>query len=264
MRYLKGHGTENDFVVLPDADEVTLTPALVRALCDRRAGIGADGVLRAVRDGSLWFMDHRNADGSVAEMCGNGIRLYARYLVDAGLAEPGRLDVVTRAGVKQVTVGRAGDVTVEMGIAKVVGTSSAAIGSHIHEGTHVDMGNPHLVCIVDGALDAYDLSRPPSVDAAVFPEGVNLELVSPLGDRHVVMRVHERGVGETRSCGTGAGAVAVAMARATATDAGEWLVDVPGGRLVVTLDGETVRLTGPAVMVSSGVMDAGWLAAHVG
>src|SRR4051812_8924857 len=115
LRYVKGHGTANDFVVLPDPDgDLDLTPGLVRALCDRRRGLGADGVLRVVRAdvarGDLaaaatddpearWFMDYRNADGSVAEMCGNGIRVFARYLVEAGFAQPGSLRIVTRDGV---------------------------------------------------------------------------------------------------------------------------------------------------------------------
>jgi diaminopimelate epimerase len=263
VRYLKGHGTENDFVLLPDAGDVPLTPGLVRALCDRRAGIGADGVLRVVRDGRLWFMDYRNADGSAAEMCGNGIRLYARYLVDAGLVPPGRLDVATRDGVKQVSLGPTGDVTVDMGTAETAGTATAALGGVTYEGTRVDVGNPHLVCPVEGGLSDLDLSVAPGVDTGVFPDGGNVEFVVPVAHRHVAMRVYERGVGETRSCGTGACAVAVAMA-GSAEQGGEWVVDVPGGRLVVSLDGETVRLTGPAVIVGSGTLADAWLAANAG
>src|SRR3954454_12627280 len=121
MRFVKGHGTENDFVIVPDPDgSLDLTPSLVAALCDRRAGIGADGVLRVVRSkalgrddlGAEWFMDYRNADGSIAEMCGNGTRVFARYLVDAGLVVPGDLPVATRAGVRAVRLGATGDVTV--------------------------------------------------------------------------------------------------------------------------------------------------------
>ncbi len=264
MRYLKGHGTENDFVLLPDAEAVPLTPVLVRALCDRRRGIGADGVLRVVRDGERWFMDYRNADGSVAEMCGNGIRLYARYLVDAGLAEPGVLEVATRDGLKRVTLGRTGDVTVDMGKAAVLGAATTGLGGRTCAGTRVDVGNPHLVCVVDDDLAGYDLTPPPAVDEAVFPDGVNVEIVSVVGERRIALRVHERGVGETRSCGTGACAAAVAVARASGQGDDQWTVDLPGGSLVVTLDGETVRLTGPAVLVSSGTIDSDWLAAHAG
>ena len=104
MRFVKGHGTENDFVLLPDLPEPALTPQLVRRLCDRRAGIGADGVLRVGRDGAGWFMDYRNADGSVAEMCGNGIRVFVRYLLDEGLTGDKPLRVGTRAGVKEVAL----------------------------------------------------------------------------------------------------------------------------------------------------------------
>ncbi|MEP6695349.1 MAG: diaminopimelate epimerase [Pseudonocardiales bacterium] len=259
MRYLKGHGTGNDFVVLPDPDNVPLTPSLVRALCDRRFGIGADGVLRVVRDGALWFMDYRNADGSIAEMCGNGIRLYARYLVDAGLAEPGSLEVATRDGVKQVSLDRFGDVTVQMGQAKVDGAATAGLGDRSCQGILVDIGNPHLVCVVDGPVTDFDLTAAPIVDSALFPDGVNVEVVTGVGERHLQMRAFERGVGETRSCGTGACAAVAAASRQTGEADGEWIVDVPGGRLVVTLEGDRVQLTGPAVVVASGVIDEGWL-----
>ena len=113
LTYLKGHGTENDFLVLPDLDgTLTLTPELVARLCDRRAGLGADGVLRVVpselepeaagsAEQARWFMDYRNADGSIAEMCGNGVRVYARYLVEAGLEPLGELGLAQRRVVEQ-------------------------------------------------------------------------------------------------------------------------------------------------------------------
>ncbi len=279
LRFSKGHGTGNDFVLIADPEGLhTIGAEQAAALCDRHRGIGGDGLIRAVPSRFLpegrsllgedpeaeWFMDYRNADGSVAEMCGNGIRLYARYLVDAGLAEPGRLAVATRDGIRQVSLGPTGDVTVEMGLAKMLGTATAVIGGQPYDGTRVDMGNPHLVCLVDGPLDGYDLTAPPAVDPDAFPEGGNVELVSVRGDRHLAMRVHERGVGETRSCGTGACAAAAAMAQATAAADGEWTVDVPGGRLVVTLDADQVRLAGPAVMVAGGVLDEAWLSAVTG
>lgn len=275
MYFVKGHGTENDFVVVPDPEgALALTPALVRALCDRRAGMGADGVLRVVRTehlpghspaaGVQWFMDYLNADGSTAEMCGNGIRLYARYLVASGLAAPGRLRLGTRSGVREVDVGPAGDVTVDMGPAAIAGTSTAVICGRPYEGIHVDIGNPHLVCPVEEPLGGFDLSRPPTVDVTVFPDGVNVELVQVMADRHVAMRVHERGVGETRSCGTGACAAAVAMAHSSPGPGEEWTVDVPGGRLTIGLSDGTVGLTGPAVIVGAGVLDDAWLAAVSG
>ncbi|HXR42196.1 MAG TPA: diaminopimelate epimerase [Acidothermaceae bacterium] len=256
IAFVKGHGTRNDFVVLPDVDdELDLTPELVTALCDRRSGIGADGVLRVVRSpDNTWFMDYRNADGSISETCGNGLRVFARYLVDSGLTQPGRLSIATRAGVVQVEVGTHGDVTVDMGAPQVFDTSTAAIDGTKYEGLHVSMGNPHLVCIIDAPVQTLDLTSIPDVDDSVFPHGVNVEFVNLIDDAHAVMRVHERGVGETESCGSGACAVAAALAVRQNVTAGEWVLDVPGGQLRLAIDAHTghVLLTGPAVLVAEG------------
>ncbi|MWA04444.1 diaminopimelate epimerase [Actinomadura sp. LD22] len=278
MRFVKGHGTENDFVILPDPDgALDLTPEAVARLCDRRAGIGADGVLRVVRtkamdldagdagdvggaqglDGAEWFMDYRNADGSVAEMCGNGTRVFARYLVDAGLAAPGEWDIATRAGLKRVTLGASGDVSVDMGAPVALGPGEASLAGAVFRGERVSMGNPHLACRIDRPVAALDLTRAPDFDPAVFPEGVNVEFYRLLADRHLEMRVFERGSGETRSCGTGT--VAAAVAAAGAAGPGEWTVDVPGGRLTVVLDGRTSHLRGPAVLVAEGETRPGWI-----
>jgi diaminopimelate epimerase len=265
MRFVKGHGTENDFVILPDPDgSLDLTPSLVAALCDRRAGIGADGVLRVVRTKALgrdedaeWFMDYRNADGSVAEMCGNGARVFARYLVDAGLAAPGELSIATRAGVRAVRLEATGDVTVDMGAPEVLGQGGALVAGVFHHGLRVSMGNPHLACRVDGPVAGLDLARAPEVDAAVFPDGVNVELYRPLAEGRIEMRVHERGSGETRSCGTGTVATAVAAAHAEGRAEGTWEVVVPGGVVTVILDGTTSFLRGPAVLVAEGESRAG-------
>jgi diaminopimelate epimerase len=254
LRFVKGHGTENDFVVLPDAP--ALDPELVRALCDRRAGIGADGVLRVERGDGGFFMDYWNADGSVAEMCGNGIRVFGRYLVDAGLAEPGQLRIGTRAGVRTVQVPATGDVTAEMG-APVALDAAPTVGGL--SGTAVSMGNPHVVVELPDldALGALDLSRPPDVRPPL-PDGQNVEWVVRRGPRTLALRVHERGVGETRSCGTG---VCAAVVAAVARSGGEglddpWTVDVPGGRLSVTwLSAGPVLLSGPAVLVADGEVD---------
>lgn len=259
VAFLKGHGTENDFVLLPDLDDrLDLTPGQVAAICDRRAGVGGDGVLRVVRDRSGkadWFMDHRNADGSLAQMCGNGIRLFARYLVDAGLAASGEIAVNTRAGVKPVRLSRTGDPTVDLGPARFPGPEDlkVRVGAHAWAATAVDMGNPHAVALVDDLAAAGPLREAPTVDPP-FPEGVNVEFVTRRGERHVAMRVHERGVGETRSCGTGACAAMVVAARIDgAPAAASYVVDVPGGRLVVaTRDDGHVELTGPAVFVAAG------------
>jgi diaminopimelate epimerase len=277
VRYVKGHGTENDFVLLPDPErEIDLTARLVAALCDRRAGIGADGVLRLVlaatdpegaemADQARWFMDYRNADGSVAEMCGNGIRVFARYLVDAHLESPGELAIATRDGVKHVRLGMTGDVTVDMGPATVADETELKVsaGGRSWPAVSVDVGNPHAVAFVDDLADAGDLTEAPVTEPA-FPDGVNVEFVTDRGERHIAMRVHERGVGETRSCGTGACA-AMAAAATRAGDAGptSYVVDVPGGRLIVAQrpDGH-VELTGPAVLVADGELRPDWLLAH--
>jgi diaminopimelate epimerase len=251
---VKGHGTENDFVVLPDAPP--LDPGTVRALCDRRAGLGADGVLRVDRRDGGFFMDYWNADGSVAEMCGNGIRVFARYLVEAGLAEPGTLPIGTRTGVRTVQVPAEGDVTAEMGPPVALTAAPAVDGL---PGTAVSMGNPHVVVELPdlAALDALELGHAPDVRPPL-PEGQNVEWVVRRGPRLLALRVHERGVGETRSCGTG---VCAAVVAAVAWSDGDgldepWTVDVPGGRLSVTwLSAGPVLLSGPAVLVASGEVD---------
>ncbi|MFB4303419.1 diaminopimelate epimerase [Actinomadura sp. NTSP31] len=277
MRFVKGHGTENDFVILPDPDgALDLTAEAVVRLCDRRAGIGADGILRVVRtkamdlsdadgpggaeglEGAEWYMDYRNADGSIAEMCGNGVRVFARYLVDSGLAAPGEWDIATRGGLKRVTLGPSGDVSVDMGTPVPLGPGEASLAGAVFRGERVSMGNPHLACRVDRPVAALDLSRAPEFDPQAFPDGVNVEFYRPVGDRHLEMRVYERGSGETRSCGTGTVAAAVAAAAGT-TGPGEWTVDVLGGRLTVTLDGGTSHLRGPAVLVAEGETRPGWI-----
>jgi diaminopimelate epimerase len=271
VRFSKGHGTENDFVLLPDPDgELDLTPARVAALCDRRRGLGADGVLRIVRWAALgdgpapepgveWFMDYRNADGSIAEMCGNGVRVYARYLEHAGWLPGTDLRLGTRAGVR--TVRLAGDeVSVDMGPAAVGEQSKASVDGQEFSGVAVDVGNPHLACVTDVPLQGLDLTRPPGHDPAVFPHGVNVEFVTPLDGDEVAMRVHERGVGETRSCGTGTVAAAVAVLRHAGRDTGTVNVRVPGGRLRVTVESDTTVLHGPAVLVAHGELTPAWWA----
>jgi diaminopimelate epimerase len=257
VRFVKGHGTENDFVVLPDTAESDFDAELVRALCDRRAGIGADGVLRVRRDAGEWFMDYRNADGSVAETCGNGIRVFARYLVTAGLAAPGRLQVGTRSGVRLVDVPVDGsDITVDMGPATQLPDAVVTIGDREYKAHGWSMGNPHLVVLDADGIDDLDLSVAPRVEpAASYPDGVNVEVVETVGKQHIRMRVHERGSGETRSCGTGACAAAVAAMEA-AQAWSPYVVDVPGGRLGVEWTAEgAVLLSGPAVLVASGELD---------
>jgi diaminopimelate epimerase len=290
MRFAKGHGTENDFVILVDPDgDQGLSPGLAARLCDRRAGIGADGVLRAVRTTALagggwngsaagpgagaahrpqagpapeWFMDYRNSDGSPAEMCGNGIRVFARYLAERGLADGPSFIVATRCGVRRVRLAHdGGSVTAEMGGVAVLGPGRAVIGGVTCEGLRVSVGNPHLACVVDAPLAGFDLTGPPQLDPAQFPQGGNVELVRVTGPGLVQMRVHERGSGETRSCGTGAVAAAAAAAAAAGHDHGSWQVSLPGGQLTVVLEPGAAWLTGPAVIVAEGELDDAWLTA---
>jgi len=274
LRVVKGHGTENDFVIVPDFDGVLeLTPQLARALCDRHSGIGADGVLRAVRcendpagaamaPEAAYFMDYRNADGSVAEMCGNGVRVFVRYLQSVGVVV-GSATVATRGGVKRTWLTDEGDVIVDMGSPLVLAdrpVATAAPSVRRVAGVAVELPNPHVVVPVPAGaeLDALDLSRPPRVEPA-RPDGQNVEFVVREGRRQLRMRVHERGVGETRSCGTGICA-AVAAARGAGPDGSTWTVDVPGGSCQVTWqpDGE-MHLRGPAVLVAEVELGADWL-----
>ncbi|MDQ1007912.1 diaminopimelate epimerase [Streptomyces sp. NPDC002867] len=282
--FLKGHGTENDFVIVPDPDNgIDLPAAAVARLCDRRAGIGGDGLLHVVRsaahpeardmaDEAEWFMDYRNADGSIAEMCGNGVRVFARYLQRVGHVEAGDIAVATRGGVKRVHIAKeaagagadTGDITVSMGRALLPEDGvTVTIDGRSWPARNVNMGNPHAVAFVDDLAHAGNLfSAPPFSPASVYPDGVNVEFVADRGERHVAMRVHERGSGETRSCGTGACAVAVAAARRDGVDPSvtgtpvAYTVDLPGGRLVITErpDGE-IEMTGPAVIVAEGYIE---------
>jgi diaminopimelate epimerase len=273
LRWAKGHGTENDFVLVPDPDgRLHLDAETVRALCDRRAGIGGDGILRVVRENGIWFMDYRNADGSVAEMCGNGIRVYVAYLLHAGLeqlADGETIAIGTRAGTKHVR--RVGHLfAADLGSWRIDGGEAAVSAGADHTvhlpgegvalpGLAVDVGNPHVVVALANLahLREADLSRAPVLD----PEpaaGANVELIVP-GPGHLTMRVHERGVGETRSCGTGAVAAVLAARVWGGPGAPDvWAVDVPGGRLQVSvpagarLSGTSVELVGPATIVAEG------------
>lgn len=289
VEFSKGHGTQNDFVVLPDPEAgLRLAPETVAVLCDRRRGIGADGVLRVVRAGALldggelaelpagmaaadWFMDYRNADGSIAEMCGNGVRVFAHYLLATGLQSDSEFVVGTRAGARSVVVHSAGEVygevTVGMGRVRLLGDSTATVAGSALPGIGIDVGNPHLACVdpslsVEG-LAALDLSVPPGFDPELFPHGVNVEIVSALdADGAVDMRVYERGVGETRSCGTGTVAAAVAaLIRAGGEperESAEVRVRIPGGAVTVGIDRGEAWLRGPSVLVGSGHLAGAW------
>ncbi|WP_344132806.1 diaminopimelate epimerase [Luedemannella flava] len=274
MSFAKGHGTGNDFVVLPDPDgALALTPEFVAAVCDRRFGVGGDGVLRVVRTAAHpevahraaeaeWFMDYWNSDGSLAAMCGNGVRVYSRYLVESGLAEGPTVTVLTRAGVVVAEVGA--EVAVSMPLPSVGGRGTADVGGVIFTGTAATCGNPNLVCPV-ADLDTLSLDAVPRLDTMQFPESANVEFVVlakddvPGADLHVAMRVIERGSGETLSCGSGACAVAaVALAGGLGTDPlteGTVAIDVPGGRVTVSVSPDRCVLSGPAVLVATGEID---------
>jgi diaminopimelate epimerase len=291
MIFAKGHGTQNDFVLLPDVQaRLALTPGQVAALCDRRRGLGADGVLRittagaAVTAGVLdrlpdgvgaddWYMDYRNADGSTAQMCGNGVRVFAHYLRASGLETRDEFVVGSLAGPRPVTVHHVdhvnADVTVDMGKANMVGAGGpafeAVVGGRRFRGIAVDVGNPHLACVdpeltID-ELAALDVAAPVSFDQAQFPDGVNVEvLTAPVGGV-VCMRVHERGVGETRSCGTGTVAAAVAALMGAGTGGvatGTLTVRVPGGDVTVTVTDATSYLRGPSVLLAHGELADDW------
>lgn len=281
IAFLKGHGTENDFVIVPDPDgRLDLSPTAVARLCDRRAGVGGDGLLRVVRSAAdpeaaamaaeaEWFMDYRNADGSIAEMCGNGVRVFGRYLQHSGAVGEGggEVAIATRAGVRRVRIAANGDVTVSMGRAELPASGvTVMVGERGWPARNVDMGNPHAVVFVDDLAHAGDLFTAPVLSPeSVYPRGVNVEFVIDRGPRHVAMRVHERGSGETRSCGTGACAVAVAAARRDGLDpavtggAVTYTVDVLGGSLKITeLPDGTVEMTGPAVIVAEGTLEPSW------
>jgi len=271
-------------VLLPDLEaKLDLTVPVITALCDRQRGLGADGVLRvvtvasAVAAGDLarlpdgvadgdWFMDYRNADGSAAQMCGNGVRVFAHYLRASGLEDRDEFVVATLAGPRPVTVRDADDyravVTVEMGKVNVFGTGVATVGGRRLTGLAVDVGNPHLACVVphltESDLAALDVAAAVDFDRALFPDGVNVEVLTPARGGSVAMRVHERGVGETRSCGTGTVAAAVAALAAQDAAIGSLRVRVPGGEVDVEINDSTSFLRGPSILVAHGELAQAW------
>lgn len=292
----KGHGTGNDFVLVKDTEgELTLDADLVASVCDRHLGIGADGLIRAIRSERLpegrtlleenpraeWFMDYRNADGSLSEMCGNGVRVFVHYLIREGLVslEEGQtVTIGTRGGAKVVAKVKSG-YAVDMGPwgfldgdeARDSGSDCLVTARGLRTprpGLSVTMGNPHTVVALAGEekLDKLGLEEKPTVRPAPA-DGTNVEFVVPMDSEdndtvgRIAMRVHERGVGETQSCGTGACAAAAATRFWAGDDApDEWVVEVPGGAVGATFvlgpdDLEHVVLSGPAVLVGKVVLD---------
>jgi diaminopimelate epimerase len=288
LAFTKGHGTENDFVLVPDLDgALGMSAGRAAALADRRAGVGGDGVIRvvptelsddpqvrALAGAAPWFMDYRNADGSLSEMCGNGTRVFAAYLRREGLEPADEFVIATRAGAKRVRADGL-EWAVDLGPWRLADPEVAdrdGFDALVHlddddpySALSVDVGNPHTVVALPEAVDlaSVDLTHEPRVRPEP-PHGTNVEVVRPVGPGHLAMRVHERGVGETRSCGTGACAAAVATSFwAGSLDSGPtWRVDVPGGRLTVRLlPDHGVELAGPAVLVADGTVDLSLLPA---
>jgi diaminopimelate epimerase len=279
IAFSKGHGTGNDFVVIADpGGTLDLTPARVAAICSRRTGIGADGVLRAVRvehmdisssisssisSDAQWFMDYRNADGSLAEMCGNGARVFALFLFDHGLIPDSLTVIATRGGDVTVEGMGSGSVVVDMGVLRPEPEAhpTVSVGDRSWAGVALHVPNPHCVVAVESLDDAGDLRHPPTVSGDVFPHGVNVEFMVAKSSHHIAMRVHERGSGETLSCGTGACAAAYAHALDGGFASDVWTIDVDvlGGHLRVSRheDGH-LFLEGPAEFVAHGVMPMSW------
>jgi len=266
VRFVKSHGAGNDFVLIEDLDD-RLHPnaAFVAAVCDRHFGVGADGLIRITRARDAdFFMDYYNADGEVAEMCGNGIRTLAKYVADRGISTGDKLRVDTRDGVKEMELfrdadGRVARVRVDMGVPN---TERAEIplkgeGDPLHEhldvagtdleATCVSMGNPHAVVFVeDLAATAFERLGPALEKHERFPAKTNAEFAQVLNDHEVRMRVWERGVGETMACGTGACAVAVA-ANLRGFTGRTVAIHLPGGTLDIEwTEGGRVFMTGPA------------------
>lgn len=296
LSYAKGHATGNDFVLISDPqDQLVLQAEHVAALADRHFGLGGDGVIRAVPTAAVeeyayqveaqpdayWFMDYRNADGSIAEMCGNGVRLFVHFLIQEQLVDlpvGSTLQIGSRAGVKQVTRLEDG-YAVNLGPWGLIHSEQATdnaldslVRAHGWEqgrpALSITMGNPHTVVALAEMqeLSALDLSVAPAVDP-VPEHGTNVEFVVPAdplvseGIGAVTMRVHERGVGETLSCGTGACAAAAAVRywAGSTTVIDDWVVNIPGGQVGVAFrkneDGtDDVTLSGPAVLVGRGVL----------
>ncbi len=285
MSFVKAHGTGNDFVLLPDLDDrLAVDEALVRALCDRHLGVGGDGVIRLGDGGpeADVFMDYRNADGSIAEMCGNGVRCVAKYVADRGIVPGDVVRVGTRGGMKAVEIverhadGTAAQVRVDMGAPRLTGEVALDLSPLVLAGTTdgsttaeqrlvtfttVSMGNPHAVVVV-GDVATAPVERWGAHVAAheAFPEGTNVEFISVPDPTRVIGRIFERGVGETMASGTGASAMATA-AHALGLAGPVVTVSLPGGTLAVERTADTLLVTGPAVEVAAGTLDDRWLAA---
>ncbi len=283
IRIWKYHGTGNDFVMLEDLEDARpLSESFVAAVCDRHTGIGADGVIRVTRGGAGedFFMDYRNADGSLAEMCGNGIRCLGKLVFEHGHTAETELDVGSRDGTKHlsldvrdgvvetVTVGMGppafvrGEIPMEGPAGEAFLTEPFEVDGRTFKASAVSMGNPHLVLFVEqdpGEIDVRSLGPRIEHDPR-FPEKTNVEFVT-IDDGAVRLRVWERGSGETMACGTGACAALVASNEAGLVPA-RAEVRFPGGTVVVDRADDQVYLIGPAERVFEATLDDAWLSAR--
>jgi diaminopimelate epimerase len=282
LRFAKGQGTGNDFVLVEDFDgALGLSPKQIARLCDRHFGVGADGLILVTKTAAHpevadllenepaaeWFMDYRNSDGTPAEMCGNGARVFARYLLEhnlAAIADGRTLAIATRAGVKDITRAAMG-FAVDLGEFRIDYKSDILVQTGddpvARPSLGVNVGNPHQVVVLADVneLRALNLTRPPRFDPELA-EGANVEYVVLQGVADGVgkiqMRVYERGVGETLSCGTGIAAAAIAVRHWSGGSQNHWKVEVPGGLVAVRVwpaeNGERVSISGPAELTYSG------------
>lgn len=253
-----GHGTHNDFLLLFDEENLLeISPEQVAKICNRESGIGSDGFIRITKRDGKWFMDYRNQDGSLAEMCGNGIRVMARYLVERGHQSEGIFAINTRAGMKYLAVPADADISVNMGaVSEIYDDVTVSVGQQSWSALHIEIGNPHAVVFVDDLASIGDLKEPPNVEGD-YPDGLNIEFVSLLPSGELNMRVFERGVGETQSCGTGTCAVALAATIHKGLKLPvRWVINPPGGRLLVEIDAHSnAILIGPAVLLHDVELD---------
>lgn len=248
MEFVKMEGLGNDFVVITGPRAVD--PAEVAAWCDRRRGIGGDGVL-VVTPGDPVRMEYWNADGSAAEMCGNGLRCVAWYAVLQGMATPPSFSIQTTVGRRQVEVRGDGIVRAELGPVVVSGTIVELAGYRL---TPVDVGNPHAVAFVDDCYAVPLAAAGPLVETdPAFPKHTNAEFATIIAPDRIALRVWERGAGETLACGTGAAAT-VAAAAARGVTGSSVTVDLPGGELLVEIHDGTAWIEGPVRVVFAGAM----------
>ena len=276
--YRKGHGTGNEFILVNGldgyfADPKSLTPEIAQKICNRESGLGADGILRVAKaseldvDDAQYFMDYTNADGSKSATCGNGLRVFARYLVEAGLESRGQFTIATRAGTVTVAISETDsdftNIAVTMGR---VSLGPMDVSVHTETGSWPAVGiagmNNHAISVVEDIADAGSLDEiPTALPAGTYPDGVNFEFIQAKSPNHIAMRTHERGVGETLSCGSGS--CAAAYVHATSNHLNDpWTVqvDVLGGTVYVDSDTDGIlTLRGPAVFVSEGTIDSSLL-----